>query len=71
MTHSKSKLVYVPSDVMLCKFDLNGRYISEYFKIKQPLHLLVTENLDDLYEVLHENERWTVKKSEVYEVHDD
>ena len=71
MTLNKSKLVYVPSDVVLCKFEGKGKYVSEYFKIKQPLHLLVTENMDDLYEVLHENQRWFVKKSEVYEVVDE
>ena len=71
MLINEGNLIYIPSDVILCKFDLKGGHISDYFKIKKPLHLLITENLKDLYEVLYEGERWFVKKSEVYEVYDE
>tara|TARA_Y100000310_G_C20670213_1_gene809844 strand:- start:2169 stop:2384 length:216 start_codon:yes stop_codon:yes gene_type:complete len=71
MSINKGNLIYVPSDVVLCKYDKKNHYVSEYVKIESPVHLLVTENTDDLYEVLFKDQRWYVKKAEVYEAHDE
>ena len=67
----EGNLIYVPTDVLLCKFDTDGKQINKYFKVEKPAHLLVTEDLRDLYEVLYEGDRWYVKKTEVYEVKDE
>ena len=69
MKNNKGNLIYVPSDVLLCKYDERDHYVSDYIKMSEPAHLLVTESMDDLYEVLYKDQRWFVKKAEVFEVH--
>tara|TARA_Y100001937_G_C6998904_1_gene275535 strand:+ start:309 stop:518 length:210 start_codon:yes stop_codon:yes gene_type:complete len=64
----RGDLIYIPSDVMLCKFGLDGATVSSYLKLSKPIHLLIMEEEDALYKVLYEGQNWYVKKNQVYEV---
>ena len=65
MNNNRGKLVYVPSDVVLCKYDEKDHYVSDYIKMKEPAHLLITESVDELYEVFYREQLWYVKITEV------
>ena len=71
MKNNKGNLVYVPSDVVLCQYDMKDHYVSDYIKMEEPVHLLITESVDELYEVLYKEQRWFVKKAEVFEVYNE
>ena len=58
----RGDLIYIPSDVMLCKFGLDGATVSSYLKLSKPIHLLIMEEEDALYKVLYEGQNWYVKK---------
>ncbi len=64
----RGELIYIPSNVMLCKFGLDGSTVSSYLKVSKPVHLLIMEEEECLYKVLYEGQNWHVKKNEVYEV---
>tara|TARA_Y100000310_G_C20098663_1_gene541661 strand:- start:15 stop:221 length:207 start_codon:yes stop_codon:yes gene_type:complete len=63
----KGDLIYAPADVTLCKFG-NDLTVTQYHKLQKPVHLLFLEEEPLLYRVLYEDDRWFVKKNEVYEV---
>ena len=60
----RGDLIYVPSDVMLCRFSLDGTTVSSYLKLSKPVHLLIMEKAEHLYKVLYEGEDWYIKKNE-------
>jgi|1_EtaG_2_1085319.scaffolds.fasta_scaffold04767_3 hypothetical protein len=72
----KGDLIYAPADVMLCKFEeeadgSKNSAVSSYLKLPKPAHLLYIEEETHLYEVLYKDDKWFVKKKEVYEVKDE
>jgi len=64
----RGELIYIPSDVMLCKLGLDGATVSSYLKLSKPVHLLIMQEEELLYKVLYEGQNWYVKKNQVYEV---
>lgn len=65
----KGDLVYVPSDVTMCKFDKNV-VAYKYLKTEVPKSvLLVGENvLDKWYPVLYNGEQWYVEERNLFEL---
>ena len=63
--HKKGDLVYVPSQVNLYNIDSSGAVI-DYFITKRPINLLIIEEHDKAYEVIHGKKKWLVNKKNVY-----
>ncbi len=63
---SPGDLVHVPSGVLLVQFDTDGKSVLKHKSFSRPLSLLVVESSNVLHKVLHENNEWYVKASEVF-----
>ena len=59
---SNSKLVYIPSEVVIH----SDTSPSQVKKLEEPKVLLVLDESDIVYEVLYEGIPWVVKKNKTY-----